>query len=53
MPSSGQTAIDMALNSGYKELASKLAYWAVLASRSKVLSRSLKFSCGFLTFLFR
>lgn len=33
----GQTAIDMALNSGYKELASKLAYWSVVASRSKVL----------------
>jgi ankyrin repeat protein len=33
----GQTAIDMALSSGYKELASKLACWSMIASRTKAI----------------
>ena len=34
----GQTAIDTALTSGYKELASKLAYWSYISSRVQVFT---------------
>ena len=43
-PYTGETAIDLALSSGYKELASKLAKAAYIQTRSQV-SRSYKYKC--------